>query len=461
MHASPISLNRSWLEQFWRLAWPISLQAVLLSLLGLVDVLMVATLGDAEVAAVGYAGRAFFVAIVILNGFSTACAILSAQHWGTKNWTAIGRTVALSFYAGLIFTLATLAFMVFSPSTIMQWGSNDAHLIAIGSDYIRATALMVLFTLPVIVIESALRASGNTKLPLYISVFAVVANIVLNQVLIFGFGPIPAMGIVGAGVATVIARLLQFVVLWASLWWQSHPLLKVCLIGFWQFKQAELSKYAKLAVPLVINFSIWSSGVFVFATLYGQLGTNALAAMSLISPIEGIAISCFMGFSAACSIMVGNKLGANQFNQAWVDARLALLVSPIAAIGIGVAIWLLSYPLLNLFGALESETLQLAQQLVLILAASTWLRIFNMVLINGILRSGGDNGFCLMSDTFCQWGVGLMLTSIAIFVFDVSLITAFCIALSEEVFKAMLCFWRMNQKKWLRNLTTEPLAETN
>jgi Na+-driven multidrug efflux pump len=114
-----------------------------------------------------------------------------------------------------------------------------------------------------------------------------------------------------------------------------------------------------------------------------------------------------------------------------------------------------------LFGALEAETLTLAKTMVLILAASTWLRIFNMVLINGILRSGGDNSFCLMSDTFSQWGVGLMLTTIAIMVFDVSLITAYCIALSEEVFKAMLCFWRMHQKKWLRNLTTEPMVETN
>jgi putative MATE family efflux protein len=461
MHTVPTSLNRPWLEQFWRLAWPISLQAVLLSLLALVDVLMVATLGDAEVAAVGYAGRAFFVAIIILNGFSTACAILSAQHWGNKNWQAIGRTVALSFYTGLVFTLITLAFMYSQAEVIMHWGSSDPLLISLGSDYIHATALMILFTLPVIVLESALRASGNTKLPLYISIFAVIANVALNQLLIFGFGPIPAMGIVGAGVATVIARALQISVLWLSLWWQSHPLVKACLVGFWQFKRAELVKYSKLAAPLIINFAIWSSGVFMFATLYGQLGTNALAAMSLISPIEGIAISCFIGFSSACSIMVGNKLGANNFCQAWIDARLSLLVSPIAALGIGVAIWLLSYPLLNLFGALEAETLTLAKTMVLILAASTWLRIFNMVLINGILRSGGDNSFCLMSDTFSQWGVGLMLTTIAIMVFDVSLITAYCIALSEEVFKAMLCFWRMHQKKWLRNLTTEPMVETN
>ncbi|WP_432468910.1 MATE family efflux transporter [Agarivorans sp. Z349TD_8] len=461
MHTSSNSLNRAWLEQFWRLAWPISLQAVLLSLLSLVDVLMVATIGDAEVAAVGYAGRAFFVAIIILNGFSTACATLSAQHWGSKNWPAIGRTVALSFYAGLLFTAIALGLMLLSPTTIMQWGSSDAQLIAIGADYIQVTALMLLFTLPVTLVESALRASGNTKLPLYISMFAVVTNIALNQILIFGLGPIPAMGVVGAGIATVVARALQLLILSVILKLQDHPLLKVSFIGFWQLHKTEWLNYAKLAVPLVINFGIWSIGVFVYATLYGQLGTNALAAMSLISPIEGIAISCFIGFSAACSIMIGNKLGVNQFTQAWKDARASLIVSPIAAMGIGVLVWLLSYPLLNLFGALESDTLNLARQLILILATTTWIRIFNMVLINGILRSGGDNGFCLMSDTFCQWGVGLMATSIAILVFDVSLLTAYCIALSEEVCKALLCFWRMNQKKWLRNLTTGSFAETN
>ncbi|RKF14469.1 MATE family efflux transporter [Alginatibacterium sediminis] len=456
----PTTINQSksrWLGHFWSLAWPISLQSVLLSLLGLVDVMMVANLGEAEVAAVGYAGRSMFVAILVLAGFATAASILCAQHWGRKDWSAIGRTLGLSLALGTIANVILLSLFFTSADNIMSLASTDAQLQALGIDYIYHTAPMLLFVLPIILLEAGLRASGETRLPLYVSVIAVIANIGLNQVLIFGVdGLIEPMGIVGAGVATVIARALQLLIFVVWLAKRRHPLLKASAIGLLEMRLSEAKQLIKLATPLVVNFTVWSIGVFAFATLYGRLGTQALAAISLISPLEGMAISCFMGFSSACSILIGNKLGASEFALAWRDAKRTLLVSPIAAIVLGFAIWSLSKPLMSLFGNFEPETLELANQLVVIMAATVWLRTLNMVLINGVLRSGGDNNFCLMSDVICQWGVGLLLTSVAILVFEVSLVTAFCIALSEEVVKCGLCYWRMHQKKWLRNLVATP-----
>ncbi|MBF4280350.1 MATE family efflux transporter, partial [Vibrio anguillarum] len=204
-------------RQFWRklidIGVPVSLQSMLFSLLGVVDIFMVSQLGESATAAVGVGNRIFFFNLIVIVGASGAVSVLASQYFGAGNIEGIKRTLAQSWVVALLFTLPFMLLYLWIPQSVVSLVANDAQYVTLATDYLWITALSLFCTALVVPLESALRSVGVAKLPTQVSILAIIINAVLNALLIFGLFGFPELGVVGAAIGTSISRGCQTMLL--------------------------------------------------------------------------------------------------------------------------------------------------------------------------------------------------------------------------------------------------------
>jgi putative MATE family efflux protein len=445
-------IRGDFLRRLVSIAIPITLQNMLLSSRGLVDVMMLGQLGEHEIAAVGVAAQATFVSTIMLLGVTTGGALLTAQYWGAHNRQGVRQTTALTCLVTLFFaTLAVLLF-VCVPQHIMALTTDSAQVNQFGSEYLRISS----FSMYAIAFASSmavgLRATHQPGVSTLFSTIGIIANIFFNWILIFGKFGLPAMGIVGAAVATVISGVIEIAMLYGYLYYKKHPLafsLSDVLEGVsWQ----KLLRFLKLSVPTTFNFLTWSGGLFVYYAIMGKSGVQGLAALSVMTPVASISLSFLLGLSAASAVMVGNQLGAKQYQPVYFQAIGLTVLSVLIGIGTAGLLWILKTPILDSFSALTPETRALADKFIIILMFGIVLRSFPIAAISGVLRAGGDVRFCLYQDLCAQWLIGIPVTAVVAIVFHAAPEWVYLAFFTEEAMKWFGSIQRIRSKKWIKNL---------
>lgn len=436
------------------LAWPISLQSILTNLLSMIDIAMVSHLGDTAVGAVGLGNRFQFMIQVIVLGIAWTVGVLSAQYYGANKTHRIRSTILQGALLANIALVPVLLLNVFFAANIIGLGTENHSVIEQGKHYLWFSLPSLCFVAVILAYDNAIRAVGEVKTPMIISAIAIVLNIALNYWFINGGLGVPAMGVTGAAVATTLARGLQLIFILGYLRYRQHTLCPRRVDLKQLLDRADARHFLSIAMPMTLGFALWSSGTFVYQIIYGRMGTEELAVMSILAPIEAIFMALFFGLASACAIVVGQRLGADQFKEAWQCARSFAVFSPITALCIGVIVLAAKDIVLLPFSALPTQTLDTASTVLALIALSTWLKVINMTIAMGVLRSGGDNTFCTYIDVFGMWIISIPLTALAALYFKFPLFFVVLTTYSEEVVKAVLFSWRAHKRVWMKNLTS-------
>ena len=445
--------QKTFYKELVSLALPITIQSLLVATLGIADVMMVGSLGDAAVAAVGLASKMHFVTILLVFGFSNACNVLVSQYVGAEQFHKIKQVLMLTILtgAGLLFPVVLLFGL--SPESWLVYISEDPDVVALTGEFLAITAAVVVIMVIIMTYETVLRALGQTTVPLVVAAIAIAMNILLNYVLIFGKWGAPALGVAGAAWATLLSRLL-------------HMVLLLCYLKFTQYniklhiadakalgnRDAWMS-FWKFALPVGFNFVLWGFGSSLYHVIASRMGTEPLAVMSVLVPIEGIIISAFIGFSSAASIFLGRALGADDFEYAWKLKLFFVRYAVVLGVAAGLIMWLCKPFILAPFNQLDEQTSLVVEQAFLVMCVLVWIKVHNMMSMVSVLRAGGDTIWCLKIDVTSLWVIGLPVTALAGLYFDLPFIYVYAIMFVEEAVKLVGSHWRMYQKKWLRNLT--------
>ncbi|KAB0289247.1 MATE family efflux transporter [Vibrio fortis] len=446
-------------KEFWQkliqIGLPVSLQTMMFSLLGVIDTFMVNQLGDAATAAVGVGNRIFFFNLIMVSGISGAVSVLASQYFGAGDFNGIRRTLAQSWALSIIAIVPFIAVYLLAPESVVSVVASDPDYVQQATDYLWITGASLIGTAIVVPLESALRSVGEAKLPTKISIFAILVNAVLNALLIFGLFGFPELGVVGAAVGTTVSRFVQTVALLVLA--KKHYAHLFPTLSNWRdaiaFKHRK--KYLTIAMPMLIHDTAWAGGLLIYNIIVGQMGVGELAIISLLSPVESILISAFMGFAIAASIVLGNEIGAQNYqrveNTAWgyvlVSCGLAIVLALLCFIAKPVIVYLVQLTHLEL-----KET---AVNVTLVIALGMILRVFNMVGIGGVLKSGGDINYSIFIDLFGQWAIGIPLAYYTALVLGWPLEWVMLIVLLEELVKIALTSQRIQSKKWINNLIEE------
>lgn len=450
----PISTDKTipdgLLSKVAKLGFPVAIQSALVAILSLADVLMVSDLGNEATAAVGIASKWHFVAIMIMAGMATANGSLVAQYWGKNDRSSAKTITLLAMKCGAkILVPVTLIITIFS-GYIMLLQTNDLAVIELGSNYLWYSFPILILTHLIIVCESAMRSSGDTIRPLYMAAITIIVNIALNFWLIKGGLGVPAMGVAGAAIATTLSRLLQVLLMFSYLYSRKHWLVSAITLT----DSTKLwASYKKLAIPTTSNAILWALGILTYQMIFGHMGTTELAVFSLIGPFESLCYSIFFGISIACSILLGQSLGRDEFQNAFNMSKF--FIKTILAFGLllGLAVLQGKDIILSWLNLSSPELYPLASPALTVLCCAIWLRMLNLIIINGILRAGGDNLFCLRMDFISMWMIGLPLTAFTAFGLGWDFKYVYMVMLTEEIVKFCLCFQRYLKRYWMNNLT--------
>ena len=439
-------------SKLWRTMLPIAVQNLMLASVAAADAVMLGRMEQNAMAAVSLATQVQFVQNILVSGLTATAGILGAQYWGKKSGRTINdifcMTVRLVALISLAFSLACL----FCPGILMAFFTNDEVLSEIGCQYLRVAGLSYLFTGLSQCYQTTMKVTDHVSRVAWISSSTVVINILLNAVFIFGLFGLPPMGVRGAALATLLARLIEFA------WSLVSSFQKGFLTPDYRrifFHDADLSRdFAKIALPMLGAFLLWGIGFTSYTAILGHLGQDAAAANSVAAVIRDLTCCAANGVSAAAGIMVGNELGAGKLDKGKLWGIKLMKISYIIGFSVTILILLLTKPVVSFMKLTDAARTDLVAMMI-ILAFYMIGRCVNTIIINGIFDGGGDTLFDMYSLAVCMWGIAVPVALLGAFVFHWSAPAVFACTCLDEVGKIPWVMGHFYRYKWVRDLTRE------
>ena len=429
---------------------PIMIQQMLNSIMGIVDSIMVSSITHG-VSAVGNATQVENLMMTISFGAASGASIFIAQYFGAKDqhhqrksfFVGVGYTLLIAVIMLSIATLFPRAMMAFFIDDLLVIENSMVYLDIVKWSYIPFVITMMF--------SFAYRSIQKTMIPLGIGVVAMATNVALNAILIFGLFGFPALGIVGASIATLSAHTLGALIHVMYATYTKQPFFSLQLTNM-KVESLLLRKISSRAIPLMFNELFFGIGMLMFIRFYGSFGPESLESFYVANQLSMFFFFAIMGVNAASSSILGAILGEGKLDEAKTTIKYFYGVGLFLAVILSVIILVIAPWLVSLYGeGVVNPTL--AVMILRVMSLRLALRIFN-VLIFSALRAGGDAKFLTWLDAGLVWGLGIPLTAFLIFVVRIeSLAVLLLVAQVEQVVRVVIGLMRVSQGKWLMNLT--------
>lgn len=443
--------NKKFYKTLITLCIPIIIQNLLSNLINMVDTIMVGGLGEISVASIGIANQYFFLYNMALSGIIGGASLFIAQFYGKNDKLNIRKITGLSVISALMIGITFMIVALFSPKFIIYFFSKDLDVIKVATNYFS----IIGFCYPIIAISNVFsmgsRSIRNPKLGMICSTISLFINIILNYVFIFGKLGMPALGASGAAIATVIARIIELILLVSYIYFIKDDYeLRFTFKDIKLINKDLLKAYISKTTPTFLNDTLWAFGTVLYAVAYSKAGTSAIAASQIASSTGNFFIVTAVCVAIGSSIMIGNELGADNIKKAiHYSKKFAILVTLVGAI-FGLLL-IISIPgLIKLF-SVSDQLMPDIKKIFVIMGILMAIKTFNTFIIIGVLRSGGDTKYALFLEMGCMWIVSLPLTFFAAYK-GLPIYILVGLTYTEEVVKFIFGVPRAISKKWAQNL---------
>lgn len=444
--------DRDFYQKLTKLTLPIVLQSLMLAAVAAADALMLGSVEQNSMAAVSLATQIQFIQNMILSSIVTAASILGAQYWGKKDVRTLKDIFSISLKLSGIIDFVFWAGCIFAPKYLMMLFTSDPELIEIGIHYLRIAGWSYLFTGISQCYLTIMKVSEHAKDAAIISSGAVILNIALNAILIYGLLGVPAMGVQGAAVATLIARIVELI--WSVAYSFRKSFIHPDLARFFRRNGQLVMDFIKCLLPLLGACLFWGVGFTSYTAFMGHLGADAAASNSIASVVRDL-VCCFCnGVSNGGGILVGNELGAGKLDKGKLYGDRLLWLSVIIGFA-STFLMLILTPLVMKFIKLSEGAHSLLLGMMVIMAVYMIGRTINSILINGIFAAGGDTLFDVYSLAVVMWGLAVPLAALGTFVFHWPVLVVYACTCVDEVGKIPWVLVHYKKYKWVKDLTRE------
>ncbi|WP_339799525.1 MATE family efflux transporter [Paenibacillus sp. FSL R5-0744] len=451
-----MSEKENFYKSVYKIAVPVTLQSLLMALLNLTDQLMVGQLGDVAIASVGMSTKIYGIIAVVLAGLSTGVSIYAAQFWGNKDSKSVSQVLGLGLLVGFAFSFLFSAAVFIDSPLFLSMFTTDANVIDNGYIFLQIMSIGFVPVMLTMMYSAILRSTGHAKWPMYVSLIAVVLNIILNYVLIYGNFGAPALGLKGAAIATLISRVIECLLIIGAVYRYRLPG-AVGLKNLFIIPRPLIRKFFGTTYPLLLTELIWVLGETAYAIIYSRMGTMEMTAMTITFPLQGLCIGLLSGLASAAGVLVGNRLGANETDIALDHAKKFIRLGIIISLIVGVIIAAGSKLYVSAFNISE-DAKQMSIYIVIVFAGFLWAKVSNMIIAGGILNSGGDSKFVFSMESTATWLIGVPSGLLLSYVWKQPVYLVYLVISLEEVVRFGFGYARIYSRKWMRNLVND-LAE--
>lgn len=443
-------------RQMFKLAIPIIIQNLLSAAVNSSDVIMLNYVGQSAISAVSLAANYSNILFMVYYGLGTGASLLCAQYFGKKNMQAIHTVegIALRFSLAISALVALAAFTM--PQRMLLLFTSDQELIAIGSSYIRIMGITYLCWGVTEIYLAILRSIGRVTISMTLNMLAFGLNILLNAVFIFGLFGAPKLGVTGVAIATASSRLIQLV-----------ACVIVSLLGkdvklnpAYMFIRSKtlLNDFIHLSLPALGNDLSWSVAFSMYSVILGHLGTEAVAANSLVTVVRNVgSVFCF-AIASAGTILLGRVMGQGELEKSKSYASRMLKMTVVAG-AVGGVIVLAVTPFVLRFASLNDMAMHYLKYMLLINSYYIMGSAVNTALIAGVFRAGGDTKFGLICDTIDMWVYAVPLGFFAAFVLKLPVLWVYFLLCTDEFVKWPWVIRHYRKGEWAKNITREDIFE--
>lgn len=432
---------------------PIAFQNLMNSLVSASDAFMLGFLDQDSLSASSLAAQVAFVYSLFFGAFIFGSNVLAAQYWGKGDKRSVEETLAVSMryslLVGAVFSLSAF----FAPEHIMRIFTAEPALIHAGGIYLRMVSPSYIIMGFTQAYSGIMRVCDGAKLSSFIGSSSVVVNIIFNALLIFGLGFFPEMGIAGAALATVLARVFETVlVLWAVMRKKCPPLrIGIMMKGGSRILHRDYWHYT---VPLLINQLGWGGGVTMFSVIMGHLGSDATAAYSIAGIVRSMIASLCWGIASGVGIIIGGLLGRSRLDEAKKAGGSFVRLSLVIGAASGVVILAIT-PLILKVITLEPKAQYYLKYMMLMAAYYIIGNSLNSTVISGIFPAGGDTRFGMICDVITLWVVVVPLGMLGAFVLKLPVLAVAAILTLDEFVKIPAVYRHYMKFRWLKNITRD------
>jgi len=434
------------------LVLPIAIQNFMLALVSATDAIMLGWIDQTSLSAVSLAGQVQFVLNLFITGIAAGAGIM-AQYWGKRDAASIEKVIPIALRANLLFSGLFTILAGLCPDLLMRIFTNDAALVASGSQYLRAVALSYVLCGVSQVYLILLKNTGHAAVSSRISSTAVVLNIILNAVLIYGLFGAPALGIRGAAYATVAARVLELIwayietkkpdhvrILWKRLFSSAGKMLSA---DFWRY-----------TLPVLAAALVWGIAYVLYSVIMGHMGSDAVAANSITTIAKSLLSCLIRGVSGGAGVLIGNLLGANELEKAReYGGRLSRLAIVIGIVTGGLL--MLISPAIVHFAPLTDTAADYLQYMLLFCGLNLMAQSVNTTVLDGIFCAGGDAKFDMQGNIGAMWCFSVPLGFLAAFWLKLPVMVVYCIVNLDEIVKLPAVYLHYKKYVWVRNITRD------
>ena len=432
------------------LTLPISLQSLMLALVAAADAVMLGKINQDAMAAVSLATQIQFIQNILLWAIVGGIGILGAQYWGKKDKKVLGEIFGMSVRESFLISLVFFAGCYFIPEKLMLLFARDGILIDNGAEYLKLAAWSYLLTGISQCYLAIMRVSDHAARSAWISSGTVILNIILNAVFIFGLCGAPAMGVRGAALATLLARIIEL--LWCILTTFERSFIPLKLKDLITFNKVLELDFWRYSLPIMASCLLWGVGFTSYTAIMGHMGRDAAAANSIAAVVRDLICCLCNGIGGSCGILIGNELGAGKLRRGKIYGERAIILSFIIGL-ISTVFVLASIPAVSVSMKLTERAHEYMIGMFIILSVYMIGRCVCTVVINGIFSSGGDTLFDMYSLIVCMWGIALPCAFFGAFYFQLPVLVIYGCTCLDEVGKVPWVVHHFRKYKWVKNLT--------
>lgn len=440
--------DRDFYQRFFSLTLTIALQNIIVFAVNLADNMMLGAYSESSLSGVALVNQIQFFLQMVVMGVGEGLVVLCSRCWGKKDMESIRRVTNIGLWFGVGFALLLWAIVFFLPSQTLGLLTNEGEIISEGVKYLKIICFSYLFFAVTNILLAALRSVETVKIGFAVSLSTLLINCCLNYCLIYGNFGAPRLGVRGAAIATLISRVMECVIVVCYLGFGDKKI-KLRFGDFGRMDKTLLSQYIRVGFPVIASNGMWGIAQAIQTGILGHLGGAAIAANSIATTVFQILSVVSYGASSASAVLMGKTIGEGRIHKVKEYAK----TMQILYLGIGLLTGLLLFALKGFilgFYQITEESKALAVQFMNVLSVTVVGTSYQVAVLTGIVRGGGDTRFVLYNDAIFIWLLVIPLSAIAAFWLKLPPVVVFCCLKCDQILKCFVAVVKVNFCKWLK-----------
>lgn len=450
-------INKAFYKRLTIVGIPMVIQQVIAVTLNLADTIMVGKVSENALAAVGAANQVYFIFSVVIFGVFSGAAVHAVQYWGIRDLASLRKIIGIDYSVCIALAIPVTIAVYFAAPFLISLFAEEPEVIELGTKYLKIAVFSYIFSALTFVISYNSRAIQDVKVPTIINACAIMINVIGNYLLIYGKCGFPQLGVEGAAIATLNARVLECIAMHLSVYLRREYPLKARLGELLAYSRELFVAVMKTAIPVILTEGLWALSVSCIFAAYGKIGAAAFAVSQVAMTVTDFFQTVYFGLGNASAVLLGEVLGQGRKKLTYQYSKNILKVTWALNVVMTLLIILARGPIAAIYN-FEPATTDMLMKALLVYAIAMTPKMLAYMMICSIFRPGGDTVFCMFLDVGFNIGMQVPLAFTAVLLLELPLHWAMAVVAIADVIKVFFCYYRYYSKKWM-NIFTGRLEE--